>query len=106
MWREFWPGWQRVMETTEDCKDVSRHRQFTGASYIIPFEGYSAEFFAFPIFVYSFVVCSEDVTEVSCMFFSNVIYAKVINDKGTSDGAPLVGQKSWSDPTLLVAVFQ
>ena len=90
MWREFWPGWQRVVKSTEDCKDVSWHRQFTGASDIIPFESYSTEFFAFPIFVYSFVVCSEDVTEMSCMLFPNVLYAKVINGEGKSDRACVV----------------
>ena len=39
------------------------------------------------------------------MFFPNVLYPKVVNDKRKSDWAPLMGPQPWRSFTLVVPVF-
>ena len=48
--------WVGVVEAFEDCFNVSQNREFTGASDVIPFQGYSTKQIAFPIFMHSFVI--------------------------------------------------
>ena len=74
----------------EDCKDVSWNGYFTCAAGVIPFESYSAEFFPCPIFVYTFVLCSENVTDMSCMFSPYTLDTEIINDKSKHNRACMV----------------
>ena len=50
-----------MMETIEDGLDVSRHRELAGASYVIPFDGYTKFFFTAPVLMNSFIICEQDV---------------------------------------------
>ena len=51
----------RMMEKDEDGLDVSRHREFAGALYVIPFEGYTANFCDAPVLMKSFIICEQDI---------------------------------------------
>ena len=42
------------------------------------------------MFMYTFVVCRENVTEMSCMFFTYMLDTEIINDKSKLDRACVV----------------
>ena len=47
------------------------------------------------MFMYTFVVCSENVTEMKCMFFTYMLDTEIINDKSKLDMACVVAPYSW-----------
>ncbi len=51
------------------------------------------------------VILLEDAREMVDVAFVDVLHAKIVNDKGEADGAPIVPPASWCDSVLAVTCF-
>ena len=84
---EFRFDWAGLVEAFENGFNVSQHREFAGASDIIPFQGYSAKFCASPIFMHSFIIFEQDVEEVLGVLLPDILQAKIFDHEGERNGA-------------------
>ncbi len=59
---------------------------------------------AFPVGV-NLVILLEDTREIADIVFADVLHAKIVDNKGEADGAPIVLPVSWCDSALVVSCF-
>ena len=71
---------------------------------VVPIHGDVTVFLAvFPVFVHN-IVFLENRKQMVGMFFTHILYAKIVNYEGKADGAPLVGPETGCLVTLRVPV--
>ena len=78
-----------MVVTSKGICGVSFHGYTASAFGVVPVEVHARELGAFPVLGDGLMLL-EDVAEVQGVFLTNVFDAKIVDDGGEEDGAPLV----------------
>ena len=90
-----------MAESYKGILEVAWHGQMDFALLVVPVECEAQVSHAFPVSV-DFVVLLEDIHEMLSIVLAGVLHAKIINNKGEADWAPVVAPVSWCDLALAV----
>ncbi len=96
-------GWVLVAKSNKGLFEVAGHAAMDALSFLVPVEGQAKVAGALPIGVAA-VVLFDDFKEMFDVNLVDVLYPKIVNNKGNADGAPRTGPIAWCQLTLAVSV--
>ena len=85
--------WCQVLKLEQGFGDIAFHGEFYGSFGVVPVKVNSDVSVAFPVRFHG-VVVTDGFFKVKSISFVDILYAKVIDDKGEGDGSGLVNEES------------
>ena len=96
--------WAWMVVYGEDVVNVAVHGQPGGTCCIVPRNVNTGKFGSCPISSDG-VVFLQGRQEVICVVTANILYTKIINNEGESNGTPSVAPETWGSLHLVVSML-